>query len=240
VQTTIIADPQALALLKQIAAQTEDASALDVALVAGGAALAGAFISALASFVGVLMAARTQRVALAAQADLEEKRLRRQAEISAEQLALQLKQLEQTGLLERQKIQASIVTTERLRWLKDLRRQVAEFYSHIEGQLLKLSRTLDPNDVAPFLKEMDGSINEASLRCTSMCLMLNSKVDEQAALFVALNKSIEFVNQVASQKKKDGAAIRYDVEQIKLHKQAAFDAMHRIGEKAWSKVKSLE
>lgn len=43
-------------------------------------------------------------------------------------------------LIERQKLQATVVTTERLRWLQDLRAKVAAFYAQIEMQLSHLER----------------------------------------------------------------------------------------------------
>jgi len=134
----------AIELLKEIASNTANQNSLWVAVVAGGSAVLGAAVSACLAYFAASKAANIQKDIAAQHSALEQKKLR-----------------------------ASIVTSERLRWLQDLRSQVAEFYSYIDIQVMHIQRLLDPRVTPISRDDLDKISKEAGLKANLILLMLN-------------------------------------------------------------------
>ena len=203
--------PQATAidLLQKIADNTSGHDSLWVAAIAGGSAVLGAGVSALLAYFASSKSAATQLAVAQTQAELEQRKLR-----------------------------ASIVTTERLRWLQDLRSKVAEFYSYIDMQTMHIARILDPQ-VAPISRdELDAISKEAGLRANMLLLLLNRQNAEQEELFLSINNAMHFINNAL--RDIGGSSIPPNRIEITKIKQASYDAMRKIGATAWKKVQGLE
>lgn len=200
---------QIVQLLQAIADNTSSNDSLWVAAVAGGSAVLGAAISALLAYFSANRSAVVQLSTAKTGADLEYKKLR-----------------------------ASIVTTERLRWLQELRAKVAEFYSHIDMQVMHIERLVNPN-VKPITRdEMDSISKEAALRSNLVLLMLNPKNSEQKELFESIDAALSFVNNTLGAAGSSSIAPnRIEIAKIKKR---SFDSMQKIGSTAWAKVQELE
>lgn len=204
-----MSQPQIVQLLQAIADNTSSNDSLWVAAVAGGSAVLGAAISALLAYFSANRSAVVQLSTAKTGADLEYKKLR-----------------------------ASIVTTERLRWLQELRTKVAEFYSHIDIQVMHIDRLVNPN-VKPITRdEMDSISKEAALRSNLVLLMLNPKNSEQKELFDSIDAALSFVNNALGTAGSSSIAPnRIEIAKIKKR---SFDSMQKIGSTAWAKVQELE
>jgi hypothetical protein len=196
-------------LLKQIVANTASRDSLWIAAIAGGAAVLGAAVSAILAYSAASRAAATQLAIAKSHAELEQKKLR-----------------------------ASIVTTERLRWLQDLRCKVAEFYSYIDMQTMHIARIIDPMVEPVSRDELDAISKDAGLRANMLLLMLNRKKPEQDELFISINSALHFINNALKDIGRN--SIPPNRAQIAEIKKASYDAMHMIGATAWNKVQGLE
>lgn len=204
-----MADPVVVELLQKIVENTGKSDSLWIAVIAGGSAVFGAGISALTAYVVASRAGDVQLRAAQAQASIE-----------------------------RQKLRASVVTAERLRWLQDLRSKVAEFYSYIDMQVMHIARSFNPNAQAIPAAEMDVISKEAGSRGNQILLMLNPENEEQQALFSSVNSALTFVNDAFKQATLNKSPP--DRTAIAKIKTQSFSSMHKIGRKAWDKVQGLE
>ncbi|WP_131658059.1 hypothetical protein [Ectopseudomonas composti] len=199
----------AIELLKEIASNTASKDSLWIALVAGGSGVLGAAVSALIAYFAANRATHIQK-----------------------NIA------EQSSSLELKKLRASIITTERLRWLQDLRSQVAEFYSYIDIQTLHIERLLDPRVTPISRDELDRISKEAGLKANLILLMINRESTEQDQLFRSINSALIFINKLlANIANPTNSLNRQEIAEIK---EASYKAMHEIGEKVWNKVQALD
>lgn len=199
----------AIELLKEIASNTANKDSLWIALVAGGSGVLGAAVSALIAYFAANRASYIQK-----------------------NIA------EQNSSLELKKLRASIITTERLRWLQDLRSQVAEFYSYIDIQTLHIERLLDPRVTPISRDELDRISKEAGLKANLILLMINRESTEQDKLFRSINSALTFINKLlANTANPTNSLNRQEIAEIK---EASYKAMHEIGEKVWNKVQALD
>lgn len=139
--------------------------------------------------------------------------------------------------IERQKLQAAVVTAERLRWLQELRLKVSTFYAQIEMQISHLERPVGA-DAQKYQEMLDAFSLQVATQCYAIFLMLDKEKTEQAALYEALDGSLSFVRMLFSQK--GHASLPVDKEPFAELKRVAFDALEGIGRKAWKKVQSLQ
>ena len=141
-------------------------------------------------------------------------------------------------LIERQKLQATVVTTERLRWLQDLRSKVAAFYARIEMQLSHLERPVNAIQAARYQEALDALSMEVMSQCYAIFPMLDTEKEDQNKLRSALDSSLSFANARFSEKTHDEMQI--DMVPFATLKVDAFSALEEIGRKAWKKVQALE
>lgn len=142
------------------------------------------------------------------------------------------------SLIERQKLQASVVTTERLRWLQDLRSKVAAFYAQIEMQLSHLERSVHPVQSAKYQETLDSLSMEAMSQCYAIFPMLDTTKEDQGKLRSALDSSLSFAKARFAEKTHDEMQI--EMTPFVAMKLEAFTALEEIGRKAWKKVQALE
>lgn len=142
------------------------------------------------------------------------------------------------GQIERAKLQASLVTNERLRWLQDLRSKMASFFTHVELQIDLLSRPYGDEGKEKYQRSLDEMSKQVTADGNAILLMLDSEKNEQRELVVAISKWLSYMNMQFSSRG-DGPVARNMVH-CSAMKTAAFDALRVIGQKAWKKVQSLE
>jgi len=141
-------------------------------------------------------------------------------------------------LIERQKLHATVVPTERLRWLQDLRAKVAAFYAQIEMQLSHLERPVSAIQAAKYQETLDTLSMEVMSQCYAIFPMLDTAKEDQSKLRSALDSSLTFARARFAEKTNEG--MRIDIAPFAKLKAEAFGALEEIGRKAWKKVQALE
>lgn len=139
--------------------------------------------------------------------------------------------------LETKRLSANVIATERLRWLQDIRERLSTLFQQMDLQYNLLKRTVDSSRDQTTQKQFDELSLEVMRQCNMITLMLNPEKPDQAALRNSLQKSLAFMNN-AFQDPKTAVTIVYNDQYI-INKQAAFDAMTRLGVETWKQVKSL-
>ncbi|EJF31673.1 MULTISPECIES: hypothetical protein [Enterobacteriaceae] len=139
--------------------------------------------------------------------------------------------------LETKRLQANLVATERLRWLQDIRKRFSNLYSQLDMQYNFAKRTVDNSDIAIIQKQLDEMSSEIMEQCNMIMVMLNTAKPDQAKLYDVLQQVLRFIPRVFQQAPAKITNI-HDKEYGE-YKQAAFDAMTRLGVETWRQVKSL-
>lgn len=135
--------------------------------------------------------------------------------------------------LETKRLQANLVATERLRWLQDIRERLSNLYKQLDLQYDLLMRPVAPGSSATTQQQLDVMSSDIIEQCNMITLMLNPAKSDQAELRNALQQALTFMQAAFQQ-----AAASNHTEYARL-KQAAFDAMTRLGVETWRQVKSL-
>lgn len=140
--------------------------------------------------------------------------------------------------LERQRLVATVVSAERLIWLKELRFKTAEFFTKMDLQIGYLERPVDKSNPAALQQLLDSYAEQAVALSHGIFPMLNSTKEHQKALSDAINNTLLFMNTLVGRKTLDALKIdKLPYAEIKTH---AFKALEQIGVKAWDKVQGLE
>lgn len=139
--------------------------------------------------------------------------------------------------LESKRLQANVIATERLRWLQDIRQRMSTLYQQLDFQYNLLKRPVAHNQGTTTQQQLDDMSAEIMAECNMITLMLNPAKPDQAALRDAIQSALQFTQQCFQQ-----AAVgsrNFNDHEYRTYKQAAFDAMTRLGVEAWKQVKSL-
>lgn len=140
-------------------------------------------------------------------------------------------------VIEQQRLQATIVSAERLRWLQDIRARLADVYSKMDMQFNILQRPVSESDPSMKQKELDELSKEIMTQVHIIHLMLNPEKPAQAKLRDSLHSNQTFLSahfMQPEQAKTESSFIAY--QKIK---QDAFDALTEIGTETWRQVKAL-
>ncbi|MEQ1596548.1 MAG: hypothetical protein ABL985_15765 [Casimicrobium sp.] len=139
--------------------------------------------------------------------------------------------------LETKRLAANVVAAERLRWLQDIRQRLSTLFQQLDFQYNVLKRPVTAGSAPATQQQLDRMSNEVMEQCNMITLMLNPAKPDQAALRDSLQGSLRFVQEVFQQS--STGARTFDDIKYATYKQAAFDAMTRIGVQTWKQVKSL-
>lgn len=140
--------------------------------------------------------------------------------------------------IEQQKLQANLVSAERLRWLQDIRSRLADVYAKMDMQFNLLQRPSTEDDKAARQNELDELSNVIMVQVNIIYLMLNPGKAAQAKLRDSLQLNQQFLAvhfAQPEQAKTESSFIAY-----KEIKQGAFDALTEIGVVTWRQVKALQ
>lgn len=140
--------------------------------------------------------------------------------------------------IETARLRATVVTTERLRWLQDIRQRLSQLYRQMDMQYNHLKRPVPQGQSAQVQQTLDALSAEIIEQCNVITLMLNPHKSEQAALRDALQEAMSFLSQCFTQKSK--GVTSFDDLRYAAVKQTAFDALTSIGIQAWDRIQRLE
>lgn len=135
--------------------------------------------------------------------------------------------------LETKRLQANLVATERLRWLQDIRGRLSNFYKELDMQYNHLKRSVVSGSSTTTQQQLDVFSSEIMGQCNMITLMLNPDKPDQAELRDTLQQVLVFMLKAFQQ------TAAFDDNEYARLKQAAFDAMTRLGVETWRQVKSL-
>jgi hypothetical protein len=142
---------------------------------------------------------------------------------------------EASEAIEVKKLRVSLVTSERLRWLQDLRNRMSNLFVDLDTQRDLIRRPASEPMRIQSQKELDEISRRVMAELNNITLMLNPGKPDQARLKNALQEILGLVMQG------QGAEMHaFTSERYRAIKTSAFDALTAIGVVAWSKIQELE
>jgi hypothetical protein len=140
--------------------------------------------------------------------------------------------------IETARLRVTVVTTERLRWLQDIRQRLSKLYGQIDMQYYRLKHSVPKDQSAQFQQMLDTSSAEIIEQINVITLMLNPNKPEQAVLRQALEESTAFLFQYAAKERSN--VVVSDDDRYVLIRGKAFDALTSIGIQTWDRIQKLE
>ena len=144
------------------------------------------------------------------------------------------KQVEASQKIESRKLHVSLVTSERLRWLQDLRDRLSNLYVDLDSQRDLFRRPFSETMRAEVQRQSDEISRRVMKEVNSITLMLNPDKPDQKELRDAVQLAIDLVPQGQGAAGHAATAAEY----LRL-KAAAFNALTKIGVTAWDKIQRL-
>jgi hypothetical protein len=138
---------------------------------------------------------------------------------------------------EKVRLRTTVVTTERLRWLQDIRARSAHLLAQMEMQYSYLKRPARAGD-ATLQQKLDDFSTRVIEETNLICLMLNPNKTDQAALVQALQGAQQFMQECFYIRNQGD--ISFDDRRYATLKQDAFNALTSIGITTWGRIKQLE
>ena len=141
--------------------------------------------------------------------------------------------------IETARLRANVVTTERLRWLQDIRQRLAQLSRQMDMQYNLLKRPVIQGQSTQQTQLMFDTLSaEIMEQSNIITLMLNPTKPYQSALRDALQEAMSFLAMCFDQKNR--GIVSFDDSHYQSIKQAAFDALTNIGIKTWARIQKLE
>ncbi len=93
------------------------------------------------------------------------------------------RQIESQKETEEKKLRVTIVTTERLRWLQEIRSRSSEFYANLDMNYSLIKRPVHPQQNPEFQQQADDIALKVMVQCNQIILLLNpAKLQQKKAL----------------------------------------------------------
>lgn len=119
----------------------------------------------------------------------------KQAKNVQKQIEANTKSEEDKLRLEESRLRANVITTERIRWLQELRSRGANFYALLDMYYNLLKRPINPQLNPSFQAKGDEIAQTVMRECNQILLLLNPKKPYQAKLNKSCNVALKFVLQ---------------------------------------------
>lgn len=148
------------------------------------------------------------------------------------------KQIESASEIEEKKIRANIITTERLRWLQELRAKSSEFYANLDMHYNLLKRPINPQANPEYQVEADKISKEVMVQVNQIILLLNPKKMHQEIMRQSCNESLAFFQECVG--KRNQYDFSFDNQKYAQIKIDYFNALTEVGVETWKQVKELK
>jgi hypothetical protein len=148
------------------------------------------------------------------------------------------RQIEAQKETEEKKLKVSVITTERLRWLQEIRSRSSEFYANLDMNYSLLKRPINPQQYPEFQKQADEIAQKIMVQCNQIILLLNPAKAQQEKLRKACNGALEFFQSCVVQR--NTAQVNFDDTRYASIKTDFFNALTEIGVETWGKIKALK
>lgn len=149
-----------------------------------------------------------------------------------------VRQIASSQDIEQRKLQANIVTTERLRWLQDIRGRTSNFYADLDMHYSLLKRPVNPQQNPQHQIEMDELAKKVMVEFNQITLLLNPAKSEQNEMRSALNDALQFFQQCVAQRNQGN--FTFNDQFYAATKTDVFNALTLIGSQTWKKIKQLQ
>lgn len=140
--------------------------------------------------------------------------------------------------IENKRLRATIVTSERLRWLQDIRGRLAELYKHLDMQFNLIQRPLGNMTQQQMQDMLDDYSGQIMTDVHMITLMLNDKDQEQIDLRQELQNVLAFMQACFSQT--TASAQTFNTLQYAQMKTNIFNLATIIGSETWKQISNLE
>lgn len=140
--------------------------------------------------------------------------------------------------IESKRLYTTIVTTERLRWLQDIRQRLSQLYTQLDMQYDYLKRPIQQGQQANAQAEFDKFSMGIMEQTNIITLMLNPGDPDQGKLALSLKDKQAFLLQCFAQRV--AGTVHFNDQQYDTLKQSAFDALIGIGSETWKQIKGLK
>jgi len=147
------------------------------------------------------------------------------------------KQVESANKIEEKKLQANIITAERLRWLQELRSRSSEFYASLDMNYSLLKRRVYPQENPEYQEQADEIAKNVMTQCNQIILLLNPKKPQQEIMRNACNDALAFFQQCVGMRNQGN--FNFDDEGYSKIKTAFFNSLTEIGIETWKQIKQL-
>jgi hypothetical protein len=148
------------------------------------------------------------------------------------------RQIESQKETEEKKLRVTIVTTERLRWLQEIRSRSSEFYANLDMNYSLLKRPINPQQNPEFQKQADEIAQKVMVQCNQIILLLNPAKPQQDKLRNACNGALEFFQSCVAGRNTN--QFNFDDARYASIKTDFFNALTEIGVETWGKIKGLK
>lgn len=148
------------------------------------------------------------------------------------------RQTEATSEIEEKKLKVNIVTTERLRWLQELRVKSSEFYANHDMNYSLLKRAVAEDDLPKYQEKSDEVSMTIMIQSHQIILLLNPNKKHQKEMREACSDSLAFFLQCTNQM--NNGNYNFDDKSYSDIKTKYFNALTEIGIETWRKIKLLD
>lgn len=90
----------------------------------------------------------------------------------------------------------SIITTERLRWLQELRSRGSEFYANLDMHYSLLKRPFNPQINPEHQEQGDNIAQVVMFQCNQIMVLLNPAKPTQLTVIKACNEALSFFSKL--------------------------------------------
>lgn len=136
--------------------------------------------------------------------------------------------------LEEIRLRANIITTERIRWLQELRSRGANFYALLDMYYNLLKRPINPQLDPSFQAKGDEIAQIVMRECNQILLLLNPNKKYQAKLEKKCNEALKLVLQCVKERNENN--FEFNDNNYSQIKKDFFDSLINIGIETWEQI----
>lgn len=158
----------------------------------------------------------------------------KQAKNVQKQIEANTKSEEDKLRLEEIRLRANIITTERIRWLQELRSRGANFYALLDMYYNLLKRPINPQLDPSFHAKGDEIAQIVMRECNQILLLLNPNKKYQAKLEKKCNEALKLVLQCVKERNENN--FEFNDNNYSQIKKDFFDSLINIGIETWEQI----
>lgn len=136
--------------------------------------------------------------------------------------------------IEDKRLKVNVVTTERLRWLQDIRERISDLYVQLDMQFSIIQQPIGNQTQQQIQSMLNQYSSKIMMQVNMITLMLNDKDTEQIDLRKELQNVLTFMQQCFSQT--TSQAQTFNTQQYSAMKTTVFNLTTTIGSQTWKQI----